>query len=503
MRIRQILTSAISPDSSGRGFLTLVFALQVAAVFAAGQPHTGGRRLPIYYPGETAVFGVGAEDYEIADENLETVARGRGAEVPHAALGGKFGAFRFTSGTATNWFAFLPSREVKPCPWVGTVTHPSFGWAFGNLIAVEAMAAGGYGIVREFNRWSSREQKKGVFTRDPNYDAYLGALRERGIRTIQLLVWGNKIYENPIDPEAYANYCAWSVKTYGKDVAYFELWNEARNFEFRKVYGDKQWLAKFVETTCVAKKAMRAVDPDVRIGVASEDMEGDLLRMVERGIADERDVITFHPYSHKQHRPERDYFFRDYGARLKDYALRHGGAHRWGITEVGWTTYQGAGQYWDVAGSYPRASYAGQADCLVRMYLSARAAGVEFVCQHHLRDFGSRRPYTEHNFGVLFEDYSPKPAFAAVAALTRLIGQAQYAGRLEDDSSRYRVIAFKAGDRRVLGCWSVAGDFVWRVPAAAAEATVIDLYGNRLGRLPSRNLTLVERPVYLEFPSGR
>lgn len=471
----------------------------VLALCAGGLRAADARRLPVYYPGETASFSGGAEDFEVADENLDIIARGKGKEVPHALLGGRFGAFRYTSGVVTNWFAFLPSREVKPCPWVGTVTHPSFGWAFNNLIAVEAMSIGGYGIVREFNRWEGREKEKGVYRRDPRYDAYLAALKEKGVRTIQLLVFGNPIYENPVDSEAYANYCAWSVKTYAKDVAYFEIWNEARNFGFRKQYGDKLWMDKFIETTLLAKKAMRAVDPNVQIGVASEDMAGDLGRMIERGIADENDIVTFHPYSHRQHRPEREYFFCDYGAKLKDHALRHGGVHRWGITEAGWTTYQGEGSFWDVAGSYPRASYAGQAECLIRMYLSAKASGVEFVCQHHLKDFGSRRSYTEDNFGVLFEDYSPKPAFAAVAAMTRLIGQAQYVGHIEDDSSRYRVIAFKTSERRILACWSVEGDYVWRIPAKAAEACVIDLYGNRLGRVPSRNLTLAERPVYLEF----
>ena len=477
----------------------LASAVLFVAVAARGESQLEGRRLPIFYPGETVSLRNDGGEYELADENLRIVLRGKCNKIPHSALNGRFGAYRCVSGLTTNWFAFLPTREVRPCPWVGTVTHPSFGWTFGNMIAVEAMAVGGYGIVREFNRWESVERERGVYTRDAKYDDYLSALKKNGISTIQLLVFGNSLYENPIDPTAYANYCAWAVRTYGRDVAYFEIFNEARNFCFRKQYGDKSWLDNFVATTRLSKDRMRNVDPEVQIGVAAEDMEGDLKRMISRGIADERDVITIHPYSHSQHRPEREYFFRDYGASLKDHALRHGGAFRWGVTEAGWTTYHGKGRHWEVAGGYPRASYSGQAESIIRMYLSAKAAGAEFVCQHHLRDFGPDRSYTEHNFGVMFEDYSPKPAFAAVAAMTRLVGQFRCAGHLEDDSSRYRVIAFRNNDRRILACWAVAGDFVWHVPAHAMGAKIIDLYGNQIGKLTMSNITLVERPIYLAF----
>ena len=67
------------------------------------------------------------------------------------------------------------------------------------------------------------------------------------------------------------------------------------------------------------------------------------------------------------------------------------------ITEAGWTTYEGAMQYLAIAGGYPRSSLVHQAQYVVRMYLSARAAGVDYSTQYDFRDDGANRSYTEDN----------------------------------------------------------------------------------------------------------
>lgn len=38
--------------------------------------------------------------------------------------------------------------------------------------------------------------------------------------------------------------------------------------------------------------------------------------------------------------------------------------------------------------------------------------------QYDFQDDGPRRDYTEHNFGMTFQNLTPKPSFAAVAFMT-------------------------------------------------------------------------------------
>jgi hypothetical protein len=219
--------------------------------------------------------------------------------------------------------------------------------------------------------------------------------------------------------------------------------------------------------------------------------------MIRRGIAGEKDLIAFHPYCHRQHRPEREYFLKDFGAKHRALAEKHGGARRFAITEAGWTTFDGTGTFWQVAGSYPKASYSGQADCIVRFYLAALAAGVEFACQYDFKDDGPRRDHTEHNFGLMFEDFSPKPSYAAVATLSRMVGQAEFIGRMESDPARYRVMRFKTFDRNILVCWAVEGCIKWHAPEETRGAVKFDLYGNHCGVNSSGVVELAERPLYL------
>lgn len=249
--------------------------------------------------------------------------------------------------------------------------------------------------------------------------------------------------------------------------------------------------------TTAAKAAIRHANPSASVCVAAEDVESWLDAMIEQGVANGDDVFAFHPYCHRQHRPEREYFLKDFGARHRALAQKHGGATRFAITEAGWTTYQGTGVHWQVAGSYPRASYAGQADCIVRFFLAAKAAGVEFACQYDFKDDGPRRDYTEHNFGLMFQDFSPKPAYVAVATLSRMVGTADFEGDMESDPSCFRVMKFRKADRTILVCWAVEGECEWSVPEPYRSGERFDLYGNPLGAVDADSLTLSERPFYL------
>lgn len=458
------------------------------------------------------------QDREVARGEIEPVAMAEAGEQRarvRVAVPG-YGAFRLAlalrdpqvadeTATAGAWFGVLPGPNPPPCGWVGSGLHGGHGWARGDLRFLDLLSAAGIGVVREEFGWSGIEKVKGEYAVSPRVEQFVDALRDRGIRLNLLLTYGNALYENPLDPGAYARWAAWMATHFAGRVSDFEIWNEPANFLFGKQYGgerfgDAPWIGKFVDLSLQAGAAIRAVRPEATVVLCAEDVWPTLKQMLEEGIGPAGHVVSVHPYCHGQPRPEREWFLQDGGRELRAVSRAHGGPARVVITEAGWTTYEGEMEYLKVAGGYPRSSYVHQAQYLVRMFLTARASGADYAIQYDFMNDGSRRNYTEHNFGLVHEDASPKPALLAVAALTRLLGQGRLVGDASPDPERLRVYVFDVAGRPVLAAYAIEGTAELGLPVGVARVEVADLMGNRQAReCPGDvlRLGLTETPIYV------
>ena len=428
--------------------------------------------------------------------------------VTPAELGNRFGAFKLTvqcgrDARMETWFARLTGPAPKPCFWVGTGTHGGHGWGHGDLRYLDILSEAGIGMVRDDFGWAECEDGKDGFKMPPRFRAYAEALHARGIALNCIFNGKSKVHANPFDPQAAAKWCAWAVKEFGDTVNDYELWNEPHNFGFRQHYqkdpkDNDGWMRKFVECSRACRDAIVAARPQANVLLTAEDVASFFNRMIELGIARDNDVLSFHPYCHAQIRPEREMFFNDDGASIRRLAAAHGGAHRFRITEAGWTTVMSTNMTHAFVGCYPRSTYHDQARYMIRMYLLARALGVESAMQYDFRNDGPDRYYTENNFGLVHEDYTPKPSLAAIAFMTRLVGHAEPKGALSNDRERYRIYRFVDGARDVLAAWSVEGDATVDLPKGWEKATAFDLQGNAMP-LPLKDgrLQLTETPVYL------
>ena len=433
-----------------------------------------------------------------------------------ADLGDGFGAFRIDvapvdPGTdvkpVSAWFARLTRDKVAPCPWIGSGLHGGHGWGHGDLRFLDILATAGVGVVRDEPGWANVEREKGVYKVPDNFDKLVDGLHARGIGFNVILDYGNRLYENPVDPDAFAKWCAFMARRYGDKVRTWEIWNEPQTFWFRDHYGKTNdvWVGKFVELTRKADDAIRAVRPDADVAVTAEDVWPLLKQMLELGVAKAHNIVSFHPYCHGQPRPEREVFSRNGLKELREAAAAHGGANRFIITEAGWTTYTGKMKYLEVAGGYPKSSYVHQAQYLVRMYAQARQQGVEYACQYDFRDDGPDRSYTENNFGLVHENYTPKPSLAAVAELARRLGDAEPRGDCSQDPAKYRFYRFHRPDGDAYLAWAIEGACEVDLPEGlAGRVQVLDLMGNPLLRPSTKEgrLALDECPVYLEVVDG-
>lgn len=496
----------------------MVLAAAVALAVASGwtaSVKTLGRFGNVYFPGERAELDLGlpAADWRILDADDAEVASGKSDErlltLPHETIGRRFGAFVAcaVSGAQTNRvrFAFLPSKTVKPAPWVGTGLH-FLRWYQGDLAFLDLLAYAGIGVVRDCVQWDCMEKKKGDYRTLPEMDRLLDRLNELGIRMNWTLFRANPIYENPLDPKAFAAFCGWVADRYKGKIDTYEIWNEPNNFDFfkcyQRVYGygenlrDRRWMKHFVELTNAADDEL-AKRPGLTVGVGGGTWWVPLKYMLDVGLARSHNVVTIHPYNHGQPFPEKAPFFSDDFKLLREQMKANGGATRIAITEVGWTTYDASAATEHAhVGKYPAVAFAEQAQYLVRMYLLARQSGIEYTCQYDFRDDGTKRYYTEHNFGLVDYWSNPKPSYAAVAFMTRILQDARPTGVESGDSDDYRICRFARGGKSVFVAWSVQEPC--EVAFGGKVVAAFDLFGNKIANpVPAGRLRLTGRPVYL------
>ena len=388
--------------------------------------------------------------------------------------------------------------------WIGTLVH---GWT-GEAKRYELMKEAGIGIVRCEVGWKNCEKRKGVYELPAHVEDELKIMKRLGIRVNFLLSYDNpEVYpENPLDPEAFGNWACWLAKRLKPWVDDFEIYNEGWTFGFRKRYGDK-WVDEFVKFTRHVADKLHQARPDATVVVASEDGWCALHGMLCQSIGRRGESVSFHPYIHgKDPRPERgELFWHDDGKSMWDISLSHGGASRFRITEVGWTTYAvaehpGEDVWFSEKENYPGVSFHAQARYLMRAFLIARSHGIEAVMQYDFHDDGPYRGHTEHNFGLVFEDYSPKPAFFAMKTLDRFFGAAKPLGvAVPGDRMKRRVYGFIASDGQPrYAAWAVEGADRVVLPEGAAGMRIFDIYGLQKGVVPSsREILLAEDPVYI------
>ena len=197
------------------------------------------------------------------------------------------------------------------------------------------------GYWNDATNWHRVEREKGVLDLDPVSEAAIRLAHEKGVEVVLCLAYGNLLYEPdgrqrqrpgqgytvswtlpvPKSPDAiaaFAKYCAYMAEKFRGAVTYYEVWNEPDSPEINTSTPEQ-----FSRMVLAASKAIREANPDAKVvlgGTGSLNTSWTYACLRE-GIADEIDVIAFHPYMMSS-QPEDAIFMAgqpNYGSQLRTY----------------------------------------------------------------------------------------------------------------------------------------------------------------------------------------
>ncbi len=214
---------------------------------------------------------------------------------------------------------------------------------------------------------------------------------------------------------------AWAAKyvaqRYGGRIAALELWNEP-NYDggfTNLTTPDKP--AVYAAMVKAAYPAIKSAAPSLPVLMGALSFADDLFlnELYKHGIRGSYDGVSVHPYNEWRapgapHDPR--WYKYDYVLGLQ--AIRSaqtaaGDTTPVWVTEVGWTTCTIGASRWCVT----EAQQAEYSAAIVPL-TAQRFPWVRALILYNLRNKGTDVNYTEHNFGLVRRDYSPKPALATV-----------------------------------------------------------------------------------------
>ena len=309
----------------------------------------------------------------------------------------------------------------------------------------------GFSRVRMDLSWSGVETKKGAYDFS-SYDALVASLAARGMTAHLILDYGNRFYPPTGDPAfvsttvpAFAAYAKAAAAHFaGKGVTY-EIWNEANLKDF--------WMSTpnpsdYAALANAAIAAMHAGDPSAKVsttGVSGYDFPF-VRGYLAAGGADGAGAIGVHPYR----------------SLLRSIVGSLPGTPPVWDTEWGYTSTSFGGD------GHAPAARATQANFVVREILSAWAVGFPLAVVYDLRDDGTDPTNSGHNYGLIANDYTDKPAAVAVRTLSNAAKGRALSGFLELEPTSLYAIRLDGPRNVVIALWSGAPK--GRVPVTLVNA---------------------------------
>jgi hypothetical protein len=242
------------------------------------------------------------------------------------------------------------------------------------------------------------------------------------------------------DIQFWRDYVAGMVGRYQSDIKYWEVWNE-----FNGSFAENGTPALYAELVREASLAAKRVDPTAKIGLSVANFDVRFIdAAIKAGAADHFDYICIHPYEILERLADKgEPVFLGMATTLRKMlkANRQRDDIPLWITEVGAPAPIKPDAVQDKV----------QAAQLAKAYLLAIASGFTRVFWFEARgpSYGNGT-----DLGLLRSDMTPRPSYAALGVLTRILGpEPRPAGWLELGDGGYGFL-YDTPDSPVLAAWS-------------------------------------------------
>ncbi|RAU93853.1 DNRLRE domain-containing protein [Paenibacillus sp. YN15] len=371
----------------------------------------------------------------------------------------------------------------------------AYGWT-PDLLPL--MHYAGIHTVRGGNEWPL-ENPRGVYNFGTP-DGYMYKVADSGMEFMLVTGYNNPLYDNNSTPytedgrQGFANFAKAYADQYPGMIHSMEVYNE-----FNGGFGDRgtgpadskpEYYFSLLKKTY---ETVKAAHPD--LPVAGMVTAGTPLAWMEEvfklGGLDYLDVISIHPYQYPNS-PEK--LLKDIqGLKALVRKYNNGQLKPIWISEFGWPTFIGARGVTESV----------QADYLLQAHVLALSEGIEKIIWYNFMDDGIVKDLNEDNFGLVHNvlsewgAYTPKPAYAVYAAMTRELSQAEFkADETADGVSSY---LFDAAGTPLRVVWS-------NTPLQAAiladgPVEIMDAMGNSALYTPYEGkiyATLTGEPIYIK-----
>ena len=304
------------------------------------------------------------------------------------------------------------------------------------------------------------------------------------------------------------------AERYGKDIDVYDLLNEP-HIPWGPALGGNwiggEWQKMFSILVGRISDAIKKADPGAKVLWEDGDQLAWYKNWVKLGVANKIDYIS--PHTYNLHRssplPEDQYVVNtklQQFPKFREFCKKNNLPWKVWAGEVGFSTFTiGVKKNGKKTNHYyTPCTEIEQAQNLVRMMVYQLYNGMEKIFWYDFQNDGWDPHNQEHNFGIILNNFLPKPAVVAYANLISRLRNTKWLGR-------YRIggfceaIAFsqKDGSKPTLIIWKKRGTKIRkiRILSGVKELTLTDIYGrSKRVKVKDKILTLKAgpSPLYVE-----
>ena len=388
------------------------------------------------------------------------------------------------------------TRWVLAC----LVVMPQWAWAqegkgesaFGMATSAESrgehanlypeLKQAGVTLMRAWPEWGRIQPVRGQWNWG-ECDALLQSARGSQMELVgglwYLTNWASTNGRFPIpDMNDWSNYVYTMVSRYRGAVRHWECWNE-----FNGAFGKGGKAADYVQLLQHAYRAAKQADPNCRVGISCASVDVTFFEeVIAGGAGDCFDFVCIHPYESFSTLVQDGRVMAFLNIRKMVSEMLH--AHHLPVDKEIWITECG-----DPPALGDAAEEQAQADSLVKLYTLGFAQGIDKVFWFE----GKGPDYPDGNFGLLRRDWSKRPSYHALDAMTELLGNHPVCGgwlSLTDESYGF---VFNGGAQPVLVIWAKSSDPL----SFPYDVTVTELNGSSRSVPAGQEFTLTQTPEFI------